>query len=153
MATENGDIEVKEIVPSLDVDLPLDEENGERVSNLDEFETSRLSIPTYQWTTTEDDDMVEINADVVIPPIESLSESEETQNGAEIDKDMVIITEQDVEKLSYSHFEELTKFYSRSKNFDEWIMVDADHKSFQLKESLLLLSSVYKDDRLCCVVQ
>lgn len=72
----------------------------------------------------------------------------------ELSKDeMVIITEQDLDDMTDSSKERSTELSADvNKVYEEWIYVDVNKSTFEVKENLLLLSSVYGNGLPCCSV-
>lgn len=75
----------------------------------------------------------------------------------ELDDDIIIIRRRDIEKLTRS-LPQLESLDSKlgltsDKKYEEWVYVETDRSTFKIQEDLLLLSSVYNDDRSCCVLQ
>ena len=67
--------------------------------------------------------------------------------------EMVVITEQDLDGMSESSKERSTEMSADiNKVYEEWIFVDVNKSTFEVKENLLLLSSVYRNGQLCCSI-
>lgn len=95
------------------------------------------------------------------PKIFSKSEPEipiEKQNGdlIENDDDLLIIDVRDVEQFvdraRLQSFDEMRNL-NKDKKFDEWVYVETNRTTFQIHDNLLLVSSVYDDEKNCCVLQ
>ena len=106
-----------------------------------------------------DDNPVEDRIDIDIKqvteettPIKLESDSGEFEFGFGRDE-AVIITEQDIEGMSESSKEQSTEVSADlNKVYEEWIFVDVNKSTYEVKENLLILSSVYGNDQVCCTV-
>lgn len=106
-----------------------------------------------------DDNPVEDRIDIDIKqvteettPIKFESESDELEFGFGRDE-AVVITEQDIEGMSESSKEQSTEVsVDLNKAYEEWIFVDVNKSTHEVKENLLILSSVYGNDQVCCTV-
>lgn len=75
----------------------------------------------------------------------------------ENDEDLLIIDMNDVDQFADNQkclqsFDEMRN-YTNDKRFEEWVYVETDRITFQIRDNLLLVSSVYDDDKNCCVIQ
>lgn len=75
----------------------------------------------------------------------------------ENDEDLLIIDIEDVgqyleERNRLQSFDEMRN-YTNDKRFEEWVYVETDRITFQIRDNLLLVSSVYNNDKNCCVIQ
>lgn len=67
--------------------------------------------------------------------------------------EMIVITDRDIADISESSKEQSTEVpMDLNKAYEEWIYVDVNKSTFEVKENLLLLSSVYGNGQLCCSV-
>lgn len=106
-----------------------------------------------------DDNPVEDRIDIDIKqvteettPIKLESDSGEFEFGFGRDE-AVVITEQDIEGMSESSKEQSTEVSGdMNKVYEEWIFVDVNKSTHEVKENLLILSSVYGNDQVCCTV-
>lgn len=106
-----------------------------------------------------DDNPVEDRVDIDIKqvteettPLKLESDSDEFEFGFGRDE-AVVITEQDIEGMSESSKEQSTEVSANlSKVYEEWIFVDVNKSTHEVKENLLILSSVYGNDQVCCTV-
>lgn len=106
-----------------------------------------------------DDNPVEDRIDIDIrqvteetTPLKLESDSDELEFGFGRDE-AVVITEQDIEGMSESSKEQSTEVsMDRNKVYEEWIFVDVNKSTHEVKENLLILSSVYGNDQVCCTV-
>lgn len=104
-----------------------------------------------------DDNPVEDHIDIDIKqvteettPIKADSDDEEGELGFGRDE-AVFITDQDVADISESSKERSTELSAdANKVYEEWIFVDMNKSTHEVKENLLLLSSVYGNDQVCC---
>jgi len=100
-----------------------------------------------------DDDPNEDHIDI---KIEQVTEETEVVSGSdeELARDeMVVITDQDLIGMSDSSKERSTEVSTDiNKVYEEWIYVDVNKSTFEVKENLLLLSSVYGNGQLCCSI-
>lgn len=83
--------------------------------------------------------------------------STNANNSFELNDDIIIIRRRDVEKLTGS-LPKLESLDSKlglasDKKYEEWVYVESDRSTFKIQQDLLLLSSVYNDERPCCVLQ
>ena len=65
--------------------------------------------------------------------------------------EVIIITENDIPVLSASR-EHPAELPSENKTYDEWIFVDVNKSTHEVRENLVLLSSVYGGDQACCML-
>lgn len=85
-------------------------------------------------------------------PIKLESHSDEFEFGFGRDE-AVVITEQDIVAMSESSKEQSTEVSTDvNKVYEEWIFVDVNKSTHEVKENLLILSSVYGNDQVCCSV-
>ena len=106
-----------------------------------------------------DDNPVEDRIDIDIKqvteettPIKLESDGDEFEFGFGRDE-AVVITEQDIEGMSESSKERSTEVSTDlNKVYEEWIFVDVNKSTHEVKENLLILSSVYGNDQVCCTV-
>ena len=96
------------------------------------------------------------NEDHIDIDITQVTEETQVVNGSdeELSRDeMVVITEQDLDGMSDSSKERSTEVpVDINKVYDEWIFVDVNKSTFEVKENLLLLSSVYGNGQPCCSI-
>ena len=98
------------------------------------------------------------NEDHIDIGIEQLQVTEETGviggNDEDLDRDeIVVVTDQDFAGMSESSKERSTEVSADNvKTYEEWIFVDVNNSTFEIKENLLLLSSVYGNDQACCSI-
>lgn len=106
-----------------------------------------------------DDNPVEDHIDIDIKqvteettPIKLDSDRDELEFGFGKDE-AVIITDQDIAEMYESSKERSTEVsQDLNKVYEEWIFVDVNKSTHEVKENLLLLSSVYRNDQICCKV-
>ena len=96
------------------------------------------------------------NEDHIDIGIEQVTEETQviSENDGELDRDeMVVVTDQDFAGMSESSKERSTELSAdNAKAYEEWIYVDVNNSTFEIKENLLLLSSVYGNDQACCSI-
>lgn len=67
--------------------------------------------------------------------------------------EVVVISEQDLADMSESSKERSIEVsVDLNKVYEEWIFVDVNKSTHEVKENLLLLSTVYGNDQVCCSV-
>ena len=85
-------------------------------------------------------------------PIKQDSDRDDLEFGFGKDE-VVVITDQDIADMSESSKERSTEVsVDLNKVYEEWIFVDVNKSTHEVKENLLLLSSVYGNDQICCTV-
>lgn len=98
------------------------------------------------------------NEDHIDIAIEQVTEETQLINKSDDDEDlgrdeMVVITDKDLAGMSESSKERSTEVSADiNKVYEEWIFVDVNKSTFEVKENLLLLSSVYGNGQLCCSI-
>lgn len=101
-----------------------------------------------------DDDPNEDHVDIDIKQL--TEETTQVINSSDDDvgrDEMVVITAQDLAGMEDSSRERSTELSAeRNKVYEEWIYVDVNKSTFEVKENLLLLSSVYGNGQLCCSI-
>ncbi|KAL9981118.1 hypothetical protein ACROYT_G009782 [Oculina patagonica] len=106
-----------------------------------------------------DDNPVEDHIDIDIKqvteettPIKQDNDRDDLEFGFGKDE-AVIITDQDIAEMYESSKERSTEVsQDLNKVYEEWIFVDVNKSTHEVKENLLLLSSVYGNDQICCAV-
>lgn len=101
-----------------------------------------------------DDNPNEDHVDIDITQVTEETVQMTVDSDEELSKDeMVIITEQDLDDMTDSSKERSTELSADvNKVYEEWIYVDVNKSTFEVKENLLLLSSVYGNGLPCCSV-
>lgn len=85
-------------------------------------------------------------------PLKADSDDEELEFGFGRDEP-VFITDQDIADFRESSMERSTELSpDANKAYEEWIYVDMNKSTHEVQEDLLLLSSVYGKDQVCCCV-
>lgn len=112
-------------------------------------ETQTIESIELNVDDNPDEDHVDIDITQVTEETQVTVDSDE-----ELSKDeMVIITEQDLEDMTDSSKERSTEMSANvNKVYEEWIYVDVNKSTFEVKENLVLLSSVYGNGLPCCSV-
>ena len=112
-------------------------------------ETQTIESIELNVDDNPDEDHVDIDITQVTEETQVTVDSDE-----ELSKDeMVIITEQDLEDMTDSSKERSTEMSANvDKVYEEWIYVDVNKSTFEVKENLVLLSSVYGNGLPCCSV-
>ena len=112
-------------------------------------ETQTIENIELKVDDNPNEDHIDIGIEQVTEETQVISENDE-----ELDIDeMVVVTDQDFAGMSESSKERSTELSAdNAKAYEEWIYVDVNNSTFEIKENLLLLSSVYGNDQACCSV-
>ena len=118
-------------------------------------ETQTIENVDLKVDDNPDEDHIDIEIKQVTEettPLKADSNDEELEFGFGRDEP-VFITDQDVADYSESSMERSTELSADAKKAcEEWIYVDMNKTTHEVNENLLLLSSVYGKDQVCCCV-
>ncbi|XP_074636155.1 uncharacterized protein LOC141894399 [Acropora palmata] len=114
------------------------------------METPTIESIEFKVDENTDEEHLAIDIKQETVEIQAMSSNNEEPEGKD---ELVVITSDDLAGMSDQIEQRLTEFsIDHDKVYEEWIYVDVDKSTYEVKENVLLLSSVYGNNYPCCSV-
>lgn len=114
------------------------------------METPTIESIEFKVDENTDEEHLAIDIKQETVEIQAMSSNNEEPEGKD---ELVVITSDDLAGMSDQIKQRLTEFsIDHDKVYEEWIYVDVNKSTYEVKENVLLLSSVYGTNYPCCSV-